>query len=1199
VKQRSTWRLVALVIFPLVVVSPVWAAVSDGVRWDWHFRESLVAIRDWETVLAAWEKGVPEGERTPVLPVPTDGSQVDWPNPIPEALIPSEDRELRVRARLVGGKAEVEGAQGGGKAAVAPGEVVAGYHHPGGGGKDRWYHAYFRLFDGLCAFRPQPAPFALSLGAPLDLRRGANQVAVGLRNATQRPLSLTVELIHQSPREQRSCGERTVLLAPSAADSARFVVDLDRPGGGLLILKVKAGGSSYWVPVLTHVEDVGAVLKSVEEILADAPDEEGAGQLAGLRRRAESASGGEWRSVFEEASALRDGLLLKRLPFDTLIFSKRKPFDSEQPFMDAHHLRNRPGGGIYRLSPVRPDGEVTPIVDSLGEGIYRDLCLSWDAHRLLFSFGNGNDQWDGGQSYHIYEVNVDGTGLRQLTFGTHNDCEPFHLPNGQIGFTSDRSERFVMCGGDRHAPNLFVMEGDGAGVRQLSFNMFNDFNPAVLPDGRIIYGRWEYNERSVTSLHNPFTINPDGTMMAPYYGNATIRPNVVMFTRPVPGTHKAMALFTAHHGQTHGPVAVIDQRRGVDGGESLRVLTPNVPTTGEHAEDSRYGWYSDPWPLSETLYLCSYTPTVVPWLERSWGVYVGDEHGDLALVYRDPTISCAEPVPLAPRPKPPAMVSATRDTDAQDAEAVLLLLDATIGLPGVEPGTAKYLRVVEDVPRVSVHHGGVVTTSGTSIYTIKRMLGTVPVEPDGSAYFTVPANRNVYFEVLDGEQCEIQRMRSVICLKPREHQTCIGCHEPRTTAPPNLTSLALRRPPSVPSPPPWGTATLSFLRDVQPVLNAECVGCHAFDRAANKVILTDDLTDQFTVAYQELLPYLAVANAMRWDNPDDVLARPPYTYGSRVSPLMKLLASGHHGVELGAEERLRLVNWIDANGVYYDTYETSHWPNRHIFSEATQKAVGDVYGRRCADCHGEDDGQQGTWWLSLSRRDATHSRMLQAPLAREVGGWGRCEGTVFANTSDADYQVLLGALTRLRDELAEHPREDLLSIRGTEVERQVVTLPPPPPSRPMEVEVLEGDWVYLSDLRWESAKAGWSPNGDLLPRLNHSIEGRPLTLGARRYRKGIGTHAPSEMVYELGGKYSRFFAMAGGAESGGTVTFQVFGDDRLLYQSPVMHGLVEVEKVDVSIAGVKRLRLVVTDAGDGYIADCANWAGARVQRAGR
>ena len=1198
-------RLVAVpsLFLLLALLGPMaWAAeaVPDMVRRDWYFRETLPAIRDWEAILEAWEKATPEAERTPVLPVPANGEAAEWPNPIPLSLLPEEDAKAKVQARL-GGKAE---------------EAVVAYRHPGGGAKDQWYHRYDRRFDRLTTYRPRPAPFALGIAAPLDLRRGRNELAVALRNVTDKPLALKLSLRFLSPgKERASLGSQDVEIPPSGSRESRFPAELSAEGGGLLILSVSASGTSFWLPFLTHVEGVAAVLKSIEEILADAPDAAAAQRLAALRE-----AKGDWRALFEGASALRDELLLRRVPFDALLFVKRKPYFSEQPFMDAHHCWNRPGGGICRLSPVRPGGTVTPVVDSLGEGIYRDLCLHWDGKRFLFAFGNGNDRGKPPDkppiSYHIYEANADvgdwgpvarslpatgklpsgsprAAGLRQLTFGPKNDCEPLHLPDGQIAFTSDRSEQVVMCGSDIHVANLFVMNPDGSGLRQLSFNCFNDFNPSLLPDGRILYSRWEYNERSVTSLHNPFTMHPDGTMVAPFYGNQTIRPNVVMFPRPVPGSHKVMALFTAHHGQTHGPIGLIDVRLGVNGDEPLTLLTPGVPVTGEKAEDSRRGWFSDPVPLSETAYLCSYTPTVQPWLERSWALYVGDRHGNLALVYRDPAISCAEPVPLVPRSRPRILPSF-----AAEGEATLTLLDVYVGLPGIPRGTVRHLRIIEDVPRKAVPRGGVIKTSGTPVYTIKRIFGTVPVESDGSACFLVPPDRNVYFEALDDKYREIQRMRSVVCLKPGERQTCIGCHEPRTTAPPNLLASALRREPSRPVPPPWGTQVLSYLRDIQPLLNARCVRCHTHDRAANRVILTDDLTDRFCIAYEELLPYLSVANAMRWDHPDDVHLRPPYTYGSKASQLTKLLEAGHHDVKLTDDEWQRLFVWIDANAVYYDTYETGHYPDRRIFAGAARQAMDEVFGRRCARCHGRGDGHGDTWWLSLNYREPRLSRALAAPLARAAGGWGRCDGTVFARADDPDYKALDLGLRQLRDQLRERPREDLLSLRGTEAEQQTVELPPPPPPRPTPKDgVPEGDCVYLSDLPWEKGSAGWTPNKDGLPRRDKDIEDKPLRLGNRTWRKGIGTHAPSEIVYRLDGAFQRFVALIGGAEDRGTVVFQVYGDGKLLHSSGVMQGLRGSKEVDVSVAGIRTLRLVVTDAGDGYVADMANWAAARVLKA--
>ncbi len=1195
---------------PRAVAGP---EAPDTVRRDWYFRETLPAIDDWEAVCRHLEPepGDDRSPQIPVFPVPEAGRAVEWPNPIPTTLIPRDDGKGRVRLRAQSGRIVVERISPSGEVdreEVQPGEVVVGYQHPGGGGHDQWYHGFERQFDRLCRFRPEPAPFELRLSGPLDLRAGRNELSLEIAGAGQEAVTISVRLELATPAGKTELGRRQVALSAGEAKAVTLPVALTSPGGGLVLLTLETDGRTYRVPLLSHVEQVQPILRGVANIVADGGDAAAEERLRALSRREaalvgrfDTATGpiAAWRELFEEASALRDELLLRWLAFDRLLFIKRKPYYSEQPYMDAHHLYNRPGGAIYVLSPVRPDGKPEPVADSLGEGIYRDICLHWNADRLLFSFGNGSDKWQGDQSYHIYEAALDGGGPRQLTFGPKNDCEPFYLPNGQIGFTSDRPEHFVMCGGDRHAALLHTMNADGSGIQQISFNLFNDFNPSVLPDGRVIYDRWEYNERSVTSLHSLFTIHPDGTHAAPFYGNTSIRPNVLMWPRPVPESRKVMALFTAHHGQTHGPVGLIDPALGVDFEPPIEVLTPGIPLMGEANEDTRVGWCADPQPLSEDAFLCSYTPTVLPWLEWTWGIYVGDRYGNLALVYRDWDISCFEPVPVIPRRRPHVLPPPPPGADARetDTDAFCLLVDVYQGLQGVGRGVVRYLRVVEDVPRVSVLTGGVIKVSQTAIYTVKRIFGTVPVEADGSAHFVVPANRPVYFEVLDGDGLEVQRMRSVVGLKPGETRTCIGCHEPRTTAPPGHLPLAARRAPDRPQPPPWGLQTLSFLRDVQPVLNDRCVSCHAHDRASNGVILTDDLTARFCIAYQELVPYLNVANAMRWDNPTDVLPAKPYTYGSRSSPLTQLLRSGHHDVQLTSDEWTALATWIDANGVYYDEYRWS-WPDRNVFTDQHAKPLGDVYARRCATCHGEGDGEYGNWWMSVNRRDVRRSRALIAPLARKAGGWGRCGEQVFADERDPDYQALLGTLRALRDALEERPRQDLRSIMGTAAETQVVSLPLPPPPQPVPgMEPDEpGEWVWLSDLAWESASAGWTPNGDGLPRRDTDIEDRPLRLGMVACPKGLGTHAHSEIVYRLDGAYRLFRASIAAAEATGTVVFQVYADGDLAYQSPVMRGLRGAQHVRVPVDGVEVLRLVVADAGDGITCDEANWAGARALR---
>ena len=451
-----------------------------------------------------------------------------------------------------------DGGRTGPAEAAEAGKRVQGYKHPGGGGSSQWYHRYDRRFDQLTSFVPKAAPFALEVETSQDSHLGPNQLVLRLRNVAPEPLDLTVTAqLFTCARGVQSVPNAaiTLPLPKSLALAAHGMQEipvrytLSGPGGGLLTVTITTSQDTYRIPLFTYVENVPAVLASIRQILDDTPDAAAQREWSDIQKSVDAClhdsateRSGEWQILFGRASELRDELLLGRLDFASLLFLKRKPFYSEQPFMDAHHCYNRPGGAIYRLEPVRPDGKVTPVVDSLGLGVYRDLCLHWSAERLVFAFGNGSDRVarttnnalqvpDGKADYDLFEVSIDSGAVRQLTSTPANDCEPFYLPDGRIGFTSDRSRHVVMCGSDIHVANLFSMNADGSSVRQLSHNVFNDFNPSILPDGRIIYDRWEYNERSVTSLHDLFTMHPDGSHVAPYYGNATFRPNVIMYPR--------------------------------------------------------------------------------------------------------------------------------------------------------------------------------------------------------------------------------------------------------------------------------------------------------------------------------------------------------------------------------------------------------------------------------------------------------------------------------------------------------------------------------------------------------------------------------------------------------------------------------------------------------------------------------------------
>jgi hypothetical protein len=395
--------LVVLLSLAAIALGQSRPQVSQPVRQDWHLRESLVAIDDWETILSRWESQTAEHDQTPIFPVPASGVAVTWPNPVPGSLLPERDGPARVRLRIAGGAIALERFGRDGKEnrqSVREQEVVRGYHHPGGGGSSRWYHRYHRRFDAMTAFRPRVAPFAIEVATPADFQLGLNELALHLRNVSDEPLGLAVRLrlLHRAvPHEdepiltegtrrsargevnERQLGGKSIELPGRGEDFVRFTFELSAPGGGVLLVSMEAAGQSYWFPLLTHVEDVPAVLASIERILSDTPDVAAATQLSELRRQtgelrraAAQPADESWRRLFEQASTLRDQLLLRRIDFDRLLFVKRKPFDSEQPFMDAHHCYNPPGGAIYQLSPVQPDGQLTPLVESLSERSVHD-----------------------------------------------------------------------------------------------------------------------------------------------------------------------------------------------------------------------------------------------------------------------------------------------------------------------------------------------------------------------------------------------------------------------------------------------------------------------------------------------------------------------------------------------------------------------------------------------------------------------------------------------------------------------------------------------------------------------------------------------------------------------------------------------------------------------------------------------------------
>ncbi len=587
------------------------------------------------------------------------------------------------------------------------------------------------------------------------------------------------------------------------------------------------------------------------------------------------------------------------------------------------------GGGAMKTINL-PTGDVKTLVE-VPEGIARDPDIHFDGRRILFAMRHHK-----AEDYHIWEINVDGSGLRQLT-GAEGVCDfdPIYLPDDRIVFSSTREPKYNMCSRDI-AANLFRMEPDGANVCQITKNTLFDNHADLLPDGRILYARWEYVDRNFGDAHGLWTVNPDGTNQAVYWGNNTAVPGAAFNAHLIPGTQQAICVFGPHHDRLWGGLAIIDRRHGIDGRPGVVRTWPedaiDLVRVGGSFDCDAFARlqtkYEDPWPLDEKHFLCSR----MTGQGEQTGIYLIDVFGNEVLLHTE-SPGCYDPMPLKPRQRPP-VIPARRDFDG--GEGVLYVADVYQGthMRGVERGAVKWLRVVESPEKrhwsPGSWNGQGYTAPGMNWHSLenKRILGKVPVEKDGSAHFVVPADTFVYFQLLDENEMMIQSMRSGTVLQSGERTGCTGCHDERRTAPAWIdspSSMATKRPPSrldgwYGPPRPFG-----FTAEVQPVFDKHCVSCHDYGRpAGEKLNLAPDRSITFNTAYNELWRKGHVKCA--GGGPAEILQA--YSWGSHASPLAREIRQPtipeHRDIQLGQEELHRLMTWLDLNGVYYPTYACAY-----------------------------------------------------------------------------------------------------------------------------------------------------------------------------------------------------------------------------------------------------------------------------------
>lgn len=593
--------------------------------------------------------------------------------------------------------------------------------------------------------------------------------------------------------------------------------------------------------------------------------------------------------------------------------------------------------GGSRLFKIDFDAEGNPsqtILLELPKGIIRDVEASYDASHILFSMRKSFED-----SYHIYEMDLQSRKIRQLTrLAEVSDIDPIYLPDGDIAFASTRAAKY--CGCNRHIMcNLYKMSPDGANITQIGNSIEFEGTPSITRDGKILYTRWEYVDRNFSGAQGLWTCNPDGTRHALYWGQETKNP--ALNGIQIPNSNKVAAILSSCHDIAWGALAIIDKNIAVEGEKSVVKIFPEsarklIDKPGDKYADSMKAVkikYEDPEPISEKFILSSRQASEK---SQTMNLYLTDiESGTDVLVGKSTEGMGLFDAKLLARRTPPMTAAPQRSYDTSE-KALAYVSDVYEGthLKGVKRGDIKYLRIVENPPKL-YWSGGYWENEGSQApamnyddYDDKIILGTVPVESDGSAYFEVPAEKFIYLQALDANGDMLQTMRSGMSILPGEIASCAGCHESRAAPPPASLrhSLALKRKPSKIKPTPAGAtgSEFSYIKNIQPILDKHCVKCHDFGgKGSEKIVLCGDRGLVFNQSYLQLHSKKAISAIGA--GPDAVVEA--NTWGAKHSKIVRMIRNGHSGVKMPESEFAVLRAWIDLNAPYYSTEDSAYPQN--------------------------------------------------------------------------------------------------------------------------------------------------------------------------------------------------------------------------------------------------------------------------------
>ena len=713
----------------------------------------------------------------------------------------------------------------------------------------------------------------------------------------------------------------------------------------------------------SNLVETSMIEKVIAELEGDA--ETWNTRLQNLTSEGYTGNDPRWRRLYVDACQERRNQRLKivRDAYPLLVYAKHDVLGgshyayTEMP-TDAQYKDRiiRPGGEILSLE-ISPNGEITEkvLVQSPPNGTLRDPDVSFDGKKIVFSMRTDLEKDD----YHLYDYSVETGVVRQLTFGLgFADVEPCYLPDGNILFASTRCMQIVDCWWT-DVVNFYICDSDGRFMRRVGFDQVHTNYPKVLPDGRVTYTRWDYNDRGQIFPQGLFMMNHDGTGQTEYYGNNSWFPTTIAHARGIPGSNKVVAIATGHHSLQKGKLLLLDRSKGTQENQGAQLIAPIRETFAERID--AYGQTGDqfqyPFAIDEENFIVAWHPG-----NEHFGLYYMDAGNSkrelLAWDNSTPFSHCGQPVPLQARTVPTLKSS---PIDHAKTTGVYFVQDVYFGpgLEGVERGTIKELRVVglqfraagiEKNGNNGIAGGALVSTpiavdNGT--WDVKQVLGTVPVQADGSVLFEVPARMPVYFQLLNERGETVQTMRSWSTLQPGEQQNCYGCHEDKGTTMMGIggpvRAEALRRAPRKPMPMEGvdPNSGFSFAQTIQPILDKHCTECHTGETSEEPFSLLDKPVVRagrsFSESYLNLTKNGKQNPIVNWLNVQTAPPMlPPNHAGAVKSQLITMFEADnrseeHEDVVLSDHERRLFALWIDLLVPYSGSYT-----ERHAWSPAQQ-----------------------------------------------------------------------------------------------------------------------------------------------------------------------------------------------------------------------------------------------------------------------